>query len=246
MIARRSFLFRFSTALLTAPTALPILATATPPRRLYIGTGGRGPGNGICTADWNPTTGEIGGLSLAAEVASPTFLAQFRYPDGQTSIYAVSEVDDTEAGVSAFTTVPGQRTLKLSARPRPAAAAPRTSPSPRWMHRPGRELRRRQRQLLPRPRRPIPLPGRLPRPVLRHRFLQGPAGRTPHPLRRHLARRPLCSRQRPWSRPHHGLPPELRHCRPDPRRHPLLVRPTWQRSAPPRLEPRWPRRLLHQ
>ena len=65
------------------------------------------------TAPWNPLTGEIGSITLAAEVISPSFLAAHRRPGGETLIYAVSEVSGVEAKVSAFTTSPGSSGLKL-------------------------------------------------------------------------------------------------------------------------------------
>ena len=112
MIPRRTFLFTASAAAL-ATRSSGVQAQAATPNRLYIGTGLSGPGNGIFTASWNAATGEIGPLTLAAEVGSPTFLAQFRRPDGQISLYTVSELHGADARVSAFTTVPGQPVLKL-------------------------------------------------------------------------------------------------------------------------------------
>ena len=112
MIHRRTFLLTASAAALTTRSS-GVQAQAATPRRLYIGTGLSGPGNGIFTATWNAGTGEIGPLTLAAEVGSPTFLAHFRRPDGETSLYAVSELHGADARVSAFTTVPGQPALKL-------------------------------------------------------------------------------------------------------------------------------------
>lgn len=84
-----------------------------PPSRLYIGTGNNGPGAGILTASWNGQTGEIGEISLAAEVVSPTFLAQCRRAGGETRLYAVSEAAGADATVSAYTTAPGTAKLSL-------------------------------------------------------------------------------------------------------------------------------------
>jgi 6-phosphogluconolactonase len=82
------------------------------PTRLYIGTGGRGPGHGIFTADWNGATGEIGEATLAAEISNPSFLAHHKH--GVNSfIYAVSEEGHGKSKVSAFTTIPGQKALKF-------------------------------------------------------------------------------------------------------------------------------------
>src|SRR5450756_356527 len=101
MILRRRFLLSLSVALLAPQSLVSLARSSVSPKRLYIGTNGRGPGNGIFTADWNAATGEIGPVKLAAEVVSPTFLAQFRRPDGETSLYAVTEADHGEARVSA-------------------------------------------------------------------------------------------------------------------------------------------------
>ncbi|CAN5761290.1 lactonase family protein [soil metagenome] len=110
MIPRRQFLFSLSATLLAA-RSLPAAARTPAPKKIYIGTGGHD--TGILTADWNAATGEIGPIERAAEVVSPTFLAQFRRPDGETCLYAVTETKRPEARVSAFTTVRGQKTLKL-------------------------------------------------------------------------------------------------------------------------------------
>ncbi|MGI4757346.1 MAG: lactonase family protein, partial [Janthinobacterium lividum] len=111
MISRR----RFGALLATlSATRMPLFASGMAQvGRLYIGTGGSGPGNGIMTADWNRQTGEIGPLTLAAEVASPTFLATFRQPSGEHFLYAISEASGPQAKVSAFTTVAGTGKLKL-------------------------------------------------------------------------------------------------------------------------------------
>ena len=103
--------------LLTLPAAAfaprTLFAATPPPTHLYIGTGSIGPGKGILTGPWNPATGAIGDLTLAAEVPAPSFLAQHRLPTGETLIYSVSETNLPTAKVSAFTTVPNQPTLRL-------------------------------------------------------------------------------------------------------------------------------------
>ena len=70
--------------------------------RIYIGTGNDGPGTGIMTATWNPKTGEIGPVTLAAEVPSPSFLCRFLKAGGDTFLYAISEVGGARARVTAF------------------------------------------------------------------------------------------------------------------------------------------------
>lgn len=115
MITRRSFL-AFSAALPMLDGlnhSLKAAPVQTRKNRLYIGTANSGPGSGIMTASWNGQTGEIGEISLAAEVISPTFLAQFQRAKGQTLLYAVSEVPGADATVSAYTTTPGTAQLSL-------------------------------------------------------------------------------------------------------------------------------------
>ncbi len=112
MIPRRTFLRTASAAALVTRSS-GVQAQSATSQRLYIGNGLSGAGNGIFTATWNAATGEIGPLTLAAEVASPTFLAQFRRPDGQTAVYAISEMSGAEARLSAFTAGTGTSALKL-------------------------------------------------------------------------------------------------------------------------------------
>ena len=112
MISRRTFLST-SAALPFAHHAMLSAATAPTAGRLYIGTGNRGQGQGIMTATWNSTTGEIGEPTLAAEAVSPTFLAIYKKPGGETLLYCVSEVSGPDAMVSAYITQPGTAALKL-------------------------------------------------------------------------------------------------------------------------------------
>ncbi len=72
------------------------------PTRMYIGTGNKGVDQGIMTATWDARTGEVGPITLAAEVPSPTFLATFRRPGGDAFLYAISEVSGEKAKVTAF------------------------------------------------------------------------------------------------------------------------------------------------
>ncbi len=114
MLTRRRFLALSATAASAArvPFAAPV-ASLVAAQRLYIGTNNAGLGMGIMTASWDAATGTIGQPVLAAEVGSPTFLAQFRQLGRPTLIYAVSELDGAAAVVSAYTTVAGSPTLKL-------------------------------------------------------------------------------------------------------------------------------------
>ena len=113
-LSRRAFLSSgfISGAALAAPRLLHALpAPPSSSSRIYIGTIGTGEGVGIQVADWNASTGTIGPLELAAELASPTFLAVSRR-SGSTFLYAVSEIDSPNAPVTAFAVVPGSRALR--------------------------------------------------------------------------------------------------------------------------------------
>ena len=111
MMTRRTFVA--SSAALSMMGKTMLAATGRDAKRLYIGTANSGAGKGILTAPWNAATGEIGQITLAAEVISPAFLAQHHRPDGETLIYAVSEVGGPDARVSALITQPGTAELKL-------------------------------------------------------------------------------------------------------------------------------------
>jgi 6-phosphogluconolactonase len=109
MVTRRKFLVTASAAAL-GPRPSFAKAAGSAPRRVLLGTGGK-VSKGIYTADWNHSTGELGDITLAAEVAAPTFLAIS--PHGSEHfIYAVTEAGRTDSTLTAWTTVPGQRELK--------------------------------------------------------------------------------------------------------------------------------------
>ncbi len=111
MKSRRNFLLSASAFAIAARAALAgmrsLAETSAEASRIYIGTNG----DGIYTASWNPANGQIGAISLAAEVAKPTFLACHKR-GGQTLIYAVTEAGETDSKVSAFTTEPESAALK--------------------------------------------------------------------------------------------------------------------------------------
>ena len=111
-VSRRRFLAT-SAALSLAGGSFLRAAAAPGSSRIFIGTGNRGPGSGILSASWNAKTGEIGETALAAEVDSPTFLATFRRPNGETLLYSISEASGAGARVSAFRVVPGTGRLLL-------------------------------------------------------------------------------------------------------------------------------------
>ena len=88
---------------LPAAAALPhaIYANAAAPRsQLFVGTGtgDKSSSKGIYLTSWNPATGELGDLTIAAEMDSPTFLA---LGPGASKLYASSEVSD--GAVRAYT-----------------------------------------------------------------------------------------------------------------------------------------------
>jgi 6-phosphogluconolactonase len=83
--------------------------TAPASKRIYIGTqteaqkgvAPAAPSKGIYTAGWNPATGEISAIELAAEDANPTFLA-LRPGHPVTSLYASSELGPSDSKVTQF------------------------------------------------------------------------------------------------------------------------------------------------
>lgn len=109
MITRRKFLAMSSAASLASGGSLAKTASRAV-RRILLGTGGK-VSKGIYTADWNASTGELGEITLAAEVASPTFLAIHAH-DSEHFVYAVTEAGRTDSILTALTTVPGQKELR--------------------------------------------------------------------------------------------------------------------------------------
>ena len=111
MKSRRNFLLSAPAFALAARSALAgtrsLAEVSAQASRIYIGTNG----DGIYTASWNAATGQIGAISLAAEVLKPTFLA-CHLRGAQTFIYAVTEAGESDSKVSAFTTQPGSAALK--------------------------------------------------------------------------------------------------------------------------------------
>ncbi len=95
MLTRRNFLLSLSAAAVSMryPTAF----AAAPSTRIFIGTTGK-VSKGIYMAPWNAYTGEIGDITLTAEVDNPSFLAVNR-----DHLYACSETGGTGAKATAFT-----------------------------------------------------------------------------------------------------------------------------------------------
>lgn len=107
---RRHFIIMGLAALLSRPVAATA-AKARPPMRLYIGTQGGGPGQGIWAARFDPATGTLGDLHLAAEVERPTWLV--RDPK-RPLLYAVSETGNdgqAQGGVLGFAIDPASGAL---------------------------------------------------------------------------------------------------------------------------------------
>ncbi len=107
--SRRSFLGGLSAAAAAASHAGFAQSPAT--QHLLLGTQGK-VSKGIYRAAFDARTGELGPISLAAEIASPTFLA-LHAAGSQRFVYAVSEVDGDGASVSAFALTDDAATLHL-------------------------------------------------------------------------------------------------------------------------------------
>ena len=104
--SRRSFLGGISAAAAAPPAAFAQSTT----EHVLLGTQGK-VSKGIYRAAFDPRTGELGAMSLAAEIPSPTFLAVQR-TGFRGYVYAVSEVEGSTAGVFAFTLADGGTTLR--------------------------------------------------------------------------------------------------------------------------------------
>lgn len=94
MVTRREVLFGLGALMVDGSVANA--ARRAGGKRMFIGTTGS-VSKGIYTASWDAKTGQIGPVTLAAEVASPSFLAL----DGGY-LYACSEVDGEGAKATAF------------------------------------------------------------------------------------------------------------------------------------------------
>ncbi len=104
--SRRSFL-----GALSAVAATPQAAFSQGAARQYVLLGTQGTvSKGIYKATLDPRSGELGVMTLAAEIASPTFLALHR-SGARTFLYSVSEVDGPGASVSAFAVTGGDPRL---------------------------------------------------------------------------------------------------------------------------------------
>lgn len=99
MLNRRNVLFSLPAAALSLRSSSASANTAFA-NRIFIGTTGK-VSKGIYTASWNASTGEIGGISLAAEVQNPSFLAIDR-----GKLYACSEAGGDNAKVTAYAITP--------------------------------------------------------------------------------------------------------------------------------------------
>jgi 6-phosphogluconolactonase len=108
-ISRRSVLKSLPVAALAARHLLAEQHTIRP-KRVLFGTGGKA-AKGIYTAAWNENTGEMGEITLAAEVTSPSFLATCPRAEGHF-VFAVSEASGQNAKLTAYTTVEGETALR--------------------------------------------------------------------------------------------------------------------------------------
>jgi 6-phosphogluconolactonase len=108
-ITRRDFLKTLPAAAAGTRLMFAKAASKVEPNRILLGTGGKD-SKGIYIADWNAATGELGNITLAAEVSSPSFLAV--YPQGaERLVYAVSETGGTDSKLTAYRIAPGQTEL---------------------------------------------------------------------------------------------------------------------------------------
>lgn len=106
--SRRSFLGGLSAA---AAASHAGFAQGASTQHVLLGTQGK-VSKGIYKATFDARTGELGPIALAAEIASPTFLA-LHVAGSRRFVYAVSEVDGDGASVSAFALTDGGTTLRL-------------------------------------------------------------------------------------------------------------------------------------
>ena len=108
-ITRRDFLKTLPAAAAGTRLMFAEAASKTEANRIILGTGDKD-SKGIYIADWNAATGELGSITLAAEVRSPSFLAI--YPQGaERLVYAVSETGGTDSRLTAYRIASGQKEL---------------------------------------------------------------------------------------------------------------------------------------
>ncbi|CAM5347587.1 lactonase family protein [Sphingobium scionense] len=108
---RRHFIIMGLATLLSRPVATATTGKARDPMRLYIGTQGSGPGQGIWTAHFDSASGTLSDLHLAAEVERPTWLVG---DPNRPLLYAVSETGNdgqTQGGVLGFAIYPASGAL---------------------------------------------------------------------------------------------------------------------------------------
>jgi len=90
-------------------TTQSVFAKKKAASRVLFGTNAGGTSKGIYIADWHGDTGEIGAMTLAAEVNSPTFLVKYPHARGLL-IFCVSEKEDGK--VRSYLLEDGASTLK--------------------------------------------------------------------------------------------------------------------------------------
>ena len=105
---------RFLRSLPVAAIGLRTLAAtaASPSKYVLIGTSTSGSSQGVYRAEWTPSTGELGPLTLAAELKNPTFLALGKAGPARRHLYTVSEISRGVGSVASLSLSPDAQ-LKL-------------------------------------------------------------------------------------------------------------------------------------
>jgi 6-phosphogluconolactonase len=75
------------------------LAASRRAKRIYIGTYTKKTSQGVYVYHWNPESGEMADMALAAKTPNPSFLT---LSPNHNNLYAVNEKDHTDGNVSAF------------------------------------------------------------------------------------------------------------------------------------------------
>lgn len=102
MLTRRGFLLQLPAFAATA-YGLPALLDKHRGTRIFIGCDtDKGVAKGIYSASFDPATGQLGNLTLAAETPRPSFLAVAPAHDGHRSLFAVNAVKSPTASVTTF------------------------------------------------------------------------------------------------------------------------------------------------
>lgn len=109
MIQRRDFLTGLTAT--TVATKMAFAKKRKNAQRALFGTNAGGTSKGIYIADWNGTIGEVGPMSLAASIDSPTFMVKYPHQGG-LFVFSVSEKAKGSGQVASFFLADGASTLK--------------------------------------------------------------------------------------------------------------------------------------